>query len=127
MDFTQPDIALQAGNSTLPNLTGGLKKIFTSDPVISFQFLMTVPVIAAAVSLKISGIQWFVIILTTIIYLVAVVFRTATHLQIERSASLTSFEISRIKCVGTTGVIITAGISLASYAMIFIPRIIPLL
>ena len=127
MDFSQPDYALQAGNSTLQNVTGGLRKIFTSDPSISLQFLMTIPVFAAAVVLKVSGVQWFVIILTTLIYLVAAIFRTAALLQIDRSTSLSSFEISRIKCVGTAGVIITAGISLASYAMIFIPRIIPLL
>lgn len=127
MDFTQSDYALQAGNSALQNVTGGLRKIFTSDPGISLQFLMTIPVLVAAAALEITGLQWFVIILTSLIYLVAVIFRTAAHLQMERSTSLSSFEISRIKRVGSAVVIITAGISLASYALILIPRIIPLI
>ena len=127
MDFTQQDYAFQAGNSALQNVTDGLRKIFISDPGISLQFIMTIPVLAAAAALKVTGLQWFVIILTSLIYLVAVIFRTAAQLQTERSTSLSPFEINRIKRVGSAAVIITAGISLASYALIFIPRIIPLI
>ncbi len=127
MDYTQPDYTFQAGSSSLPNVMGGLRKVFASDPALTLQLLLTTPVIAGGIVLQMNAVQWMLIIFVTLLFLVAGIFRTAALLQTDRNTSLSSFQVSRIKSMGTAIVVITAGLSLFTYLMVFVPKIVTLL
>jgi diacylglycerol kinase len=124
MDFNQPEYALQARTSSLHNVLNGLRKVFVTDPGLVMQILLTIPIIAGGIVLNINAIQWILVILVTLLFLVAGIFRTAALLQISYDTSLSPFHVSRIKCMGTAGVVITSGISLFTYMMVFVPKII---
>jgi len=127
MDYGQLDYTLQARSSTLQNVLGGLRKVFISDPALTLQLALTIPVIVAGIVLQMNAVQWMLIIFVTLLFLVAGIFRTAALLQIDRNTSLSSFQASRIKSMGTAIVVITAGLSLFTYLMVFVPKIITLL
>lgn len=127
MDYTQPDYTFQAGSSSLPNVISGLRKVFARDPALTVQFFLVIPVIAGGIVLQMNAVQWMLIIFVTLLFLVAGVLRTAALLQVNNDTSLSSFQASRIKCMGTAIVVITAGLSLFTYLMVFVPKIITLL
>ena len=124
MDYTQPGYTLQARNSILLNILMGLRKVFLSDTVLALQLLMTAPIIAAGIAFDINAVQWILVIFVTLLFLMAGIFRTAALLQARRDSSLTPFQVSRIRCMGTLGLVLTSGISLFTYMMVFVPKII---
>jgi diacylglycerol kinase len=123
MDFAQPDIAIQAGTSLLQKTGSALKKVFVSDPGLLLQLLLTFPVIAAGIILHVGALKWFLILLVTLLFLVAGIFRTAALLQIQHDPSLHRFHVSRIKCMGNALVALTACLSLLTYLLVFVPLI----
>ena len=127
MDYNHPDYTIQARPSALQNIGIGLRKIFLGDPGLSLQILLVIPVITGGIILHLNAIQWVLILFVTMIFFVAGIFRGAALQQIKNDTSLTAFHVSRIKCMGNALVTITAGISLFTYMMVFIPRITPLL
>jgi len=127
MDYSQPDYTLQAGSSALRNILGGLRKVYSSDPGLSLQLLLIVPILAAGIAMQINALQWVLITLVTLIFIAAGIFRTASLIQISNDNSQPSFHVSRIKSMGTTLLLITGGISLFTYMMVFVPMITQLL
>ena len=104
-----------------------MRKVFVSDPGLTLQLLLTIPVVAAGMVLHLSALQWILVVFTTLIFLVAGIFRTAAILQTSSDTSLSAFQVSRIRSMGNALVVIASAISLLTYAMVFIPRIIQLL
>ena len=127
MDISHPDYTLQARPSALQNVLDGLRKVFSSDPGLILQVLLTIPIIIGGIVLQLNVIQWVLILIVTLLFLMAGVFRTASLLQIKNDTSVTPFHVTRIKCMGNALVTITAGISLFTYMMVFVPRITQLL
>ena len=127
MDFSHPDVALQARPSSLENVRSGLRKVFTLDPGLPLQIFLTIPIITAGIVLHINAIQWILLLVVTLLFVVAGIFRTAALYQVKNDSSLSIFHVTRIKCMGNAIVTITAGISLFTYLMIFVPKITPLL
>ena len=127
MYYAQLDYTLQARSSALQNVLGGLRKVFIRDPGLTLQLLLTIPIIAGGIVLQMNVVQWMLIIFVSLLFLVAGIFRTAALLQIDRNTSLSSFQVSRIKSMGTAIVVITAGLSLFTYLMVFVPKIVTLL
>ncbi len=127
MEYNQSDYAIQARSPALQNVLVGLKKVFTTDPGLILQLLLIIPVFTGGIILRLNAIQWVLFLVVTLMFLVAGIFRGAALQQIKRDDSLTDFQASRIKCMGNALVTITAGISVFTYMMIFVPRITPLL
>lgn len=127
MDYTQSEYTLQAGTSPLQNVIWGLRKVFGNDPGLSLQLLFILPIIAGGIALHLNVIQWVLVSVVTSLYIVAGIFRRAALLQIRRETSMTSFHESRIRSMGNAIVMLTAGISLLTYLLIFVPRITQLL
>ncbi len=123
MDFTHPEMAFQARTSALRNTLQALRKVYSHDPHLIMQLFLTLPVVAACMVFSISAIQWLLVILVTILFVAAGTFRTAALLQVKYDSSLTPFLVSRIKCVGNMLVTLTAGISLLTYMLVFVPLI----
>ena len=123
MDYTQPDIAIQARPSSLQKTGNALRKIFVQDPGLVLQLMLTIPVIVAGIILHMNALQWFLVTFVTLLFLVAGVFRTAALLQIHYEPSMTPFQVSRIKSMGNALVAVTAGLSMITYLLVFLPMI----
>ena len=123
MEISHPDYAIQARSSTPQDALDGLRKVFTSDPGMNLQLLLTVPVIVAGIVLHLNAVQWVLVVIVSLLFLVAGIFRTAALLQVNNDRSLSPFHVSRIRCMGNALVAVTAGISLLTYMLVFIPKI----
>ncbi len=123
MDFDHPAYTLQATPSTLQNVRGGLRKIFTSDPGLNLQLFLTLPILAGGIVLHLNVIQWVLILFVTFVFFMAGIFRRAALLQIKNKPVLTEFHESRIRTIGNALVMLTGAISLFTYMMVFVPRI----
>lgn len=123
MNYTQSDITIQTAPSTLSKSGSALKTILRNDPGLILQLLLVLPVISAGILFNLNAIQWVLVSFVTLIYLIACVVRTAALLQIQHDDSLDSFQVSRIKCMGNAILTITAGLSLITYLLVFVPVI----
>ena len=127
MNLSHPEISIQAAPSTLQKVWNGFKRILSQDPGLILQLLLTLPVIFGGIILHLNGIQWILVGFVTLIYLGACVMRTASLLQINHDKSLTAFHVSRIKCMGNAILTVTAGLSLITYMVVFVPLIMGLI
>lgn len=123
MEFSHPDYAIQASPSTLQNVLAGLRKIFTNDPGLNLQLFLTAPIIAGGIVLHLNAIQWVLVLVVTLLFFLAGIFKRAALLQVNKNTTLSEFHVSRIKCMGNALVILTAGISLFTYMLVFVPKI----
>jgi diacylglycerol kinase len=123
MEITHPEIALQAPSSALRNTGSAIKKIFAADPAMAAQLCLTIPIIATGIALQMNALQWILVAFVTILFLMAGIFRTAALLQTRHDKSLTPFHVNRIRCMGNAIVTLTAGLSLITYLLIFVPLI----
>ena len=127
MDFIQPDYTLQATSSAPRNFSRSLHKVFARDPELHVQLFFIIPVIAGGIILHLSVIQWFLVLLVSALFIGAGICRTASMLQVKNDPALTPFHVTRIKAMGNALLTITAGISLFTYLLVFVPKIIELL
>jgi len=127
MNYTQSDITLQTRSTTLQKTGSALARITSQDPGLVLQLLLTLPVITGGILFHLNVIQWILVGFVTLLYLGACVMRTASLLQIKHDNSLSTFQISRIKCMGNALLTITAGLSLITYLLVFVPAIMQLI
>ena len=127
MDFTHPDYTIQATSSAPRKISNSLHTVFIKDPELQVQLLFIIPVIAGGIILSLSAIQWFLVILVSSLFIGAGICRTASLLQVKKDPSLTPFHTTRIRAMGNALLTITAGISLFTYMLVFVPKIIDLL
>lgn len=123
MDYARPDIAIQARPTLLQKTGNALRKIFAQDHGLVLQLLLTIPVIAAGIILQLNILQWGLVVFVTLLFLVAGIFRTAALLQIQHEPSMSPFQVSRINSMGNALVAVTAGLSLITYLLVFLPII----
>lgn len=127
MDYIHPDIAFQAGTTSSQNVLTGLRKVFISDPGLTVQLCLLLPLVAGGIALGLNTLQWTLTVLVSLLFVIAGVFKRAALLQISHESNCSSFHVSRIKMMGNAIVSITGGISLLTYLMIFVPKIVALL
>lgn len=125
MEFTHPEALIQARSLTLRRnrKVDALKKIFSSDPAVSAQLLLLIPVFAAGIVFNLSVLQWFLVVPVTLLAAVCGIFRAAALLQVKRDAKMTPFHASRVRMMGNAIVTLSGGISLLVYLLVFIPAI----
>ena len=87
------------------------------------QLFLTAPIIAGGIALHLNVIQWLLILVVTMLFFIAGIFKRAALLQIKNSSSYTEFQASRIKSMGNALVMLTAGISMFTYLLVFVPKI----
>ena len=127
MDYSHPDIAIQARPASPYSLLSGLRKIFLHDRSLTFQLFLMPVVVAAGIALELSLLQWALILIVTLMFLLAGVFRRAALLQVEQSRSYSPFQVSRITAMGNGIVALTGGILMLTYLLVFVPRLTQLL
>ncbi len=127
MDFSHTDYVFQARTSSPPNISNSLQSVFAKDPELHVQLFLIIPVIAGGIILNLNVIQWFLVVLVSTLFIGAGIARTASMLQVKKDPSLTPFHVTRIKAMGNALLTIAAGISLFTYMLVFVPKIIDLL
>ncbi len=128
MNYNPSEITIQTAPSSLSAASGSaMKTILRNDPGLILQLLLVLPIVTAGVLFNLNAIQWVLVSFVTLIYLVACVVRTAALLQIKNDDTLNAFQVSRIKCMGNAILTITAGLSLITYLLVFVPVISQLL
>ena len=101
----------------------GFGKIATNDGSVILQLLLTVAVIPAGIFFQLNILQWLFIALLTAIFLVTGVYRSAAHLLTYHDESISLDQAVRIKAMSNLIVMMTAGFTLFSYLIIFVPKI----
>lgn len=124
MNYTTPELTLQSAPARSRKTGSAFRSILRHDPSLVLQLLLTLPVIFGGVLMHLNAVQWILVGFVTLLYLGAFVMRTASLLQIANDSSLTPFHISRIKCMGNAILTITAGVSLITYMLVFVPIIV---
>lgn len=127
MNYSHPDYAFQATASSPRNISNSLQRIFVKAPEVHVQLFSIIPVIAGGIILNLSAVQWLLVILVSGLFIGAGICRTASMLQVKKDSSMTPFHVTRIKAMGNALLTITAGISLFTYMLVFVPKIIDLL
>ena len=121
MNYSQAELTVQAAPVRSRQTGSALRSIIRQDPSLVLQLLLTLPVIFGGVLLHLNAVQWILVGFVTLLYLGAFVMRTASLLQIKHDTSLTAFHVSRIKAMGNAILTVTAGASLITYMLVFIP------
>lgn len=127
MDVSHLEYPIQERSFSVHNTLKGIRKVFHSDPAPGLQLLLLVVIVSAGIVLQLNALQWTLISIVSLVFLVTGIFRTAALLQIQQEPMLSPFQASRIKWMGNGLVSISAGISLLTYLLIFIPKITQLL
>jgi len=127
MDISHPDYTFQATSSSPRKISNSLQTVFFKDPELHVQLFFIIPVIAGGIILNLSAIQWFLVLFVSALFIGAGICRTASMLQVKKDPSLTPFHVTRIKAMGNALLTIPAGISLFTYLLVFVPKIIDLL
>lgn len=123
MDYLHPDVAIQARSASPQSILSGLIKIFSHDRGLSVQVLLTPMLLAAGIALELTLLQWILVVIVTLLFLLAGVFRRAALLQVKQQPTYTSFQVSRIKAMGNAIVAISGGLLMLTCLLIFVPRL----
>lgn len=126
MNYTQSELTVQTLPLRSRKSRSAFGSILRNDPSLVLQLLLTLPVIFGGILLHLNAVQWILVGFVTALYLLACVMRTASLLQISHDTSLTSFHISRIKAMGNAILSVTAGVSLITYMLVFVPLVLNL-
>ncbi len=101
----------------------GLKKIFADDRGVFLPLLFTVVVISAGIFLKLNFLQWTIVSILSLALLTMGMYRSAANLLTIYDQSISLDQGIRIRAMGTFLVAFTAGVSIFTYLIIFMPKI----
>jgi diacylglycerol kinase len=101
----------------------GFIRIATDDGSVLLQFLLAVAVVSAGIFLQLNVLQWIFVSIITSVFLFTGIYRSAVHLLTNYDDDISLYQAVRIKAMSNIIVIITAGFTLFSYLLIFMPKI----
>jgi hypothetical protein len=101
----------------------GIRKIVTDDGSVILQILFSLAVVSAGVLLDLNIFQWIFVSILTTVFLVTGVYRSAARLLTVYDDDISLNQAKRIKAMSNFIVIVTAGFTLFSYLLIFMPKI----
>ena len=101
----------------------GLRQIVTKDGGFLLQVLLTVIVISAGILFQLNVIQWGLVVLLSTVFLITGFYRNAAQLVAIYDDNITWGQVARIKAMSNIIVTVTAGFTLFSFLMIFMPKI----
>ena len=85
--------------------------------------LLTVAVITAGIFVRLNLLQWSFVMLLTLVFLFTGIYRSAARLLTCYDESISIDQAVRIRAMGNIIVMVTAGFTLFSYLIIFVPKI----
>ena len=101
----------------------GIKRIATDDGSVLLQLLLTVAVVSAGIFLHLNVLQWIFVGILSSFFLTTGVYRSAAHLLVNYDDEITLDQAVRIRAMSNIIVLFTAGFTLFSYLLIFMPKI----
>jgi diacylglycerol kinase len=101
----------------------GIRRIATDDGSVLLLVFLALAVISAGIYLHLSALQWVFVTLLTSVFLIAGVYRSAAHLLTFYDDDISLDQAVRIKALSNIIVMVTAGFTLFSYLLIFMPKI----
>jgi len=101
----------------------GFKRIATEDGSVLMLLFLSLAVVTAGVYLQLNLLQWIFVGLLTIVFLFTGVYRSAAHVLTIYDEEITRDQAIRIKAMSNILVMLTAGFTLFSYLIIFMPKI----
>ncbi len=101
----------------------GVRRIATDDGSFLLQLLFTIAVISAGIFFQLNVLQWAAVALLSSFFLFTGFYRSAAHLLASYDDSITWDQAVRIKAMSNIVVAFTAGITIFSFLMIFMPKI----
>lgn len=101
----------------------GFRRIATDDGSVIFQLFLALAVVSAGIYLKLNVLQWIFVVLLTSVFLIVGFYRSAAHLLTFYDDDISLDQAVRIKALSNIIVIVTAGFTMFSYLLIFMPKI----
>jgi hypothetical protein len=101
----------------------GFMRIATDDGCVLLQLFLTLAVISAGILLDLNILQWSFVALLTSVFLFTGIYRSAAHLLTSCDDEISRDQAVRIKAMSNIIVMITAGFTLFSYLIIFVPKL----
>ena len=123
MEFVRPHIPIMGRPSSPRDILSASDKDVSRDLSPVIQIFLSIAVVSAGIILGLSIVQWLLVVIVTLVFVVAGVFRTASRLQMRSQPGLEYFQVVRIKSMGDALLTITACISFFTYLLVFVPKI----
>jgi hypothetical protein len=101
----------------------GFRRIATDDGSVLLQFILAVAVVSAGIYLHLNLLQWMFVAVLTSVFLFTGIYRSAAHLLTNYDDDISLDQAVRIKALSNIVVVVTAGFTLFSYLIIFVPKI----
>ncbi len=101
----------------------GIGRIAAEEGVFLMQLFFTIAVITAGIFLQISSLQWAIIALLSVVFLLSGFYRNAAFLASRYDDSISSDQAIRIKALSNVVIALLSGISFFTYLLIFMPKI----
>ena len=114
-------------NFSFHNALVGIKTAYKSQRNIRVHIFVAIFAIIFGIFLKISIIEWLILILTILVVLVSEMFNTAIEFTVDLFSTEYSKQAKRAKDVSAAGVLISAFFAIVIGVIIFLPKLFALL
>jgi len=114
-------------NFSFHNALVGIKTAYKSQRNFRVQIFVAIFAIIIGVLLKVSTIEWLILILTILVVLVSEMFNTAIEFTVDLFSGEYSKQAKRAKDVSAAGVLITAFFAIVIGVIIFLPKLLALI
>ncbi|PID91237.1 MAG: hypothetical protein CSA96_09390 [Bacteroidetes bacterium] len=123
MDYhSQPSMVQERPKLHLP-LFSGVVKVLQKDPGLIVQLFFLIPAISGGIIVGLSAAQWLGLLVSTLLFVMAGICRTAANLQLDADAETDSSMGRKIRNTGNVFVAMTGGLAMFTYLVVFVPRL----
>jgi len=114
-------------NFSFHNALVGIKTTYKSQRNFRVHIFVAIFTIIFGIFLKVSIIEWLILILTILVVLVSEMFNTAIEFTVDLFSTEYSKQAKRAKDVSAAGVLITAFFAIVIGVIIFLPKLLALI
>jgi len=114
-------------NFSFHNALVGIKTAYKSQRNFRVHIFVAIFAIIFGIFLKVSIIEWLILILTILVVLVSEMFNTAIEFTVDLFSGEYSKQAKRAKDVSAAGVLITAFFAIVIGVIIFLPKLLALI
>ena len=112
---------------SIRNAITGIKTAFKSQKNLRIHFVSGILVIIIGILLKVSILEWLILLLTILIVVITEMINTSLEFTVDLFSSEYSKQAKRAKDVSAAGVLITAVFASIIGAIIFLPKFLELI
>ena len=112
---------------SIRNAITGIKTAFKSQKNLRIHFMSGILVIIIGILLKVSILEWLILLLTILIVVITEMINTSLEFTVDLFSSEYSKQAKRAKDVSAAGVLITAVFASIIGAIIFLPKFLELI